>query len=232
MRFDNFLIDGIVIGDTFIEEMKMFNIAIENIKRYRLWNSPVVWRGFNAKKRGAISFVTNERMGYKGNIIDKVGNVINGLNLKYQPVFTTKDYNNARFFGNPCIFIPNDTFEVYVNSEINDVMSIKSSDKSIEEIIDGYNKYINEIPHTTEDSWQELIVSCKSYYLIYPIQLIRSKRSKFKSPKDIKKYNDVAQLYDEYVSYIKQAVQNNLSNNPNLLGYYSTHYPKEWLDVN
>lgn len=229
MRFDNFLIDGIVIGTSFVEEMEMFNIAIENIKHYKLWNSPIVWRGFNSSKRGTISFINNERMGYKGNLDDKVVSVISGLNLKYNPVFTTKDYNNARFFGNPCVFIPNDNFEAYVNSEINDIMSIKSSDKSSNEIVNEYNKYINEIPHTVEDTWQELIISCKSYYLVYPIQLMKFNKGKIKSPKEIKKYNDVVLLYNEYVSYIKQFVQKNLSNNPKLIGHYSKHYPKEWF---
>lgn len=240
MRLNNYLTERIMTGDNFINESKMFDLTFKRMKSLGILNDQIVWRGFNSgKTHGSIFLIKNDRVGFKGKMFDKVNQVIDGLKMKYQPIFTVKGYNAARFFGSPRIVVPGDDFISYFNPEVDDLAGLgmvfdpgKTSgsfvDVDIDSIIDGYSDTKEGIPNTPES--HEIIISCSEYYLINPGQMIgKSKFGKIKNVKDIKIYGDIIQLYSEYVAYIKWFVKMRLGENPNLLDYYKKNYPEEWF---
>lgn len=208
MKLEIFLSDGIVMGSNTKEQITMMEDAIGNIKKYQLWNSPIIWRGFRKKRiADKIVLITNDREGYRDKSHSDVDKVLDGLNLKYVPVFATRIYNNARFFGEPHILVPTNNFSVFINDNVDDILVVtRDKEDTIENLIKGYVEYKNEIPPTKLN--REIIFSCKSYYLISHIQLLgqhtqKSKYATIKKREDLNKYNDVVKLYNEYVSYWK-----------------------------
>jgi hypothetical protein len=233
LRLNNYITDDISTGSNTKEQMEIFEDALQNIKKYNLWNSQVVLRGFNKKpSSGIIHKVTNERTGFKGKLSEKVQKVIELLDLPSAPVFTTKESHNAKFFGPVNVFIPDGDFISYINPTVQDLMFLQDSGPSAEDLAEGYVKFHNKIPKTND--YQEVIITCKSYYLVYPPQMIRlsakSKYSTIKSPDDIKTYSDLIKLYNEWVSYMTWFIKTRLGENPNLLDYYKKDYPLEWFN--
>ena len=230
LRLNNYLTDGIVTGDNFKGESKMFDTAFKKMKSLGILNDSVVWRGFNSGKTlGSIFLIKNDRVGFKGKIFDKVAQVIEKLNMKYQPIFAVKDHSSARFFGTPRIIVPGDDFISYTNPEIDDLAIINRDDFSVDRAVKGYVTS-NDIPGVNQ--FHEIILSCSEYYLINPMNMIgKSKFSKIKTIKDIKTYGDVIQMYEDYVSYTKWFMKMRMKENPNLLDNYRKSYPEEWFDA-
>lgn len=232
MRYSNYLNDSIaLVSGSFTKKMETFKVAIDNIKKYNLLDSSIIWRGFKKKRTGDFIYkIINDRSGFRGNLEPKVQEVIDNLKLSSAPVFTTKEYNNARFFGDARVFIPDGDFISCMNPDVDDILvSVREGD--INKIISGYLRYVNIIPSTK--NWQELILSCKSYYLVSPQHMLilssKGKYSTIKNIRDLKSYHDIIKLYNEYISYLKWFYNMRLKDNPKMKDYYQKNYPKDWF---
>jgi hypothetical protein len=204
MKFKEYLLtDAKLKPNSTKDELSMMNTVINSIKSYGLFNSPVIWRGFNHRTSSIVYKVTNDRSGsYYGK--QAAMNIIKGLGLQTEPIFITRTYNNARFFGTPHIFVPDSNFISYYNKDVQDVMHVDNN-SNVDEIISGYVKNMNKIP--ASGNWNEIILSCKSYYLINQAHMIfhvqKSRYATIKNPGNISTYKDVVKLYNDYVSYFK-----------------------------
>jgi len=248
MRLDHYIVDSVEAGQDIRSSMALFEDAIANIKKYDLWNDPIVWRGFGVKVMyGWIVKVSNNREGFRGALSDVAREIIGALNLDTPPIFTTKHYSNARFFGRPRAFVPCGPFKTYVNPNVKDIMDVSRrttihySDKVEEryprdpdEVAKEYIETKNDFPDVPAGEWQEMIVTAKEYYLLYPDSFFElTKKSKFatiKSIDDIKKYGDIVKLYNEWISYVRWFVSMRAKENPNIVGtYVKDGYPEEWF---
>lgn len=247
MRLDNFIKEGIVASKNTKESLDMFEDAIQCIKKFNLWNDDIVWRGFGSKAiYGYILKISNDRSGFRSSWNEVVLEIMKQLGIT-SPIFTTKTFNNARFFGTPRVFIPKDNFKTYVNPNVPDLRDISDrvtihSTKGIEEryprnpieVAKEFIQIQNGFPNTLKTDWQEMIITTSEYYLISPQSLIdfskKGRYSKIKNISEIDKYNDVVVLYNQWKAYNKWFINARLKDNPNLLKYYSENYPKEWLN--
>jgi hypothetical protein len=166
------------------------------------------------------------------------------LKLESGPVFVTKSLSQAGFFGRPRIFIPKDSFITRYNPDFGDIASInratihhaggeieQKGGQDPRDVAKGYKILNNRFPDASDG---EFILTTKDYYLAYPDQMIqlskKSKFSKIKDKKEIKRYSDVVQIYNEWVSYLKWRAKTMVKDNPLVMKYYLKHYPKEWFN--
>lgn len=234
-------------GQTFLDAQDMIEDAVKCIKKFGLWNEEVVWRGFGVKpiSNSWIVKVTNETrggLGFRGGWAEEVIEVLNLLELETAPVFVTKGYDNARFFGSPRIFVPIEPFVARYNPDIDDIMgihkkwvnNIQVGGQDPTEVAKGYVVSKNSFKAIPTAKWHESIVTTKEYYLTYPDQMLQmSKKGKFvtiKDSKDIKKYSDVVKVYNEWIAYTKWFARMRAKQNPLVLKSYREQYPPEWFE--
>jgi len=250
MRLKSYIKEmAVEASNNWADASKLYNDAAKNIKKYGLWNDPVVWRGFGGFGNQYIIKVTTDYGGFRGQWSEPVKKVISLLDLDTDPIFVTKTYDQARFFGSARIFIPASDFKVYVNPDVKDIASINPKIVNIggdreerwggenpEEIAKGYKVTKNVFPAEGSKRNQEMIITCKEYYLSYPEQMLqftkKSKFAKIKTVDDIKRYGDVVILYYDFESYIKWHARMRAKENKHILKNYieTGHYPKEWFE--
>ena len=203
------------------------NILV-NLKRFK--TARILYRGFKApiprKDAVHLPFVqvsnTVERE-TKGGHNPVAKRIVKGLQHKYRfkhpPVFTSFDYDNAKKFGEPYIFIPKGWFASYQNPKIPDIGLIKTSDQeislfadkftsvvdanyNIKDLVDGYKKTLSG------GVSDEAILDIKQYYLIkpshikrmFPAQLKVGELNTYKQLQDV-----IEKLIEEEERRIKQA---------------------------
>jgi hypothetical protein len=156
----------------------------------------------------------------------------------------------AKFFGSPRVFVPNDTFKTYYHPEISDLKTYMDTEKTFDrnergdfiqdaktdkdpvKVAKEYTVLTNKFPTVTQ-THHEVMVSSKSYYLIYPAQMLvltgSSRFAKIKKLEQIQKYKDVVQLYNDYTEYLRWNARRNVKDYPERVKQYN-HYPKEWFE--
>ena len=194
------------------------NILV-NLKRFK--TARILYRGFKAPipRKDAVHLpfvkVTNTigRSLIGGhNPVAKA--IVKGLQHKYRfkspPVFTSFDYDNAKKFGSPYIFIPKGWFASYQNPEIPDIGLIKTADVhrddkgtptsytdinyNIEDLVDGYKKTLSG------GVSDEAILDIKQYYLIKPSHIERM----FPAQLKVGELNTYKQLQDAIETLIEK----------------------------
>jgi hypothetical protein len=173
--------------------------------------------------------------------------VLKAVGLKLPPIFCTTHSFQAKFFGRLRLVIPIGEFKTYYNKDVHDILvgvhidtpsefghGTASRDKTkeeLKEVIDGYKVFHNTFP-PIGDEYNEVILECKEYYLIYPAHMLSmSKRGKFrtiKSEDDIKTYKDVVTLYNEWRSYFRWFTRMRAKEMGSAKQYIEWGYPPEW----
>jgi hypothetical protein len=183
-----------------------------------LGDTPILWRGQTVGRKiggrlitySGVIEVTNDRGAWRGGFShnEAPSTAVKLLKLKNEPIFTTFDKKQSRFFGNPGVVVPIGDFKIYWNPEVHDLATHFLDDDepttyTIQGVVDGYKS--SDAITKVHDG--EVILDCKSYYWITPNQFYEfAKKSKFNTYKDvddIKTYADLYQVYKGYMSYLK-----------------------------
>jgi len=244
---------AILKTDDWNENSKMMDDCVDRIKKFNLWNEDVVWRGFSTDKKGSsfgdrVVKVTIDKEKWRG-FSTPSKQVIDALGLETTPIFVTMSSTQAMFFGGQRVFVPDVNFKTYYHPEIYDLktymdteknfykdergqyVSDAKTDKNPIEVAKQYIVLTNKFPNVTE-KYHEIMVSTKSYYLIYPAQMLTITRSsrfaKIKKSDQIQKYKDIVQMYNDYNSYLRWYARMRVKENPEMIKQYS-RYPKEWF---
>jgi hypothetical protein len=220
--------------------MKLLNYLSEDVKYYnnheewvdmivslinkdaKLFNLPIIWRGWNAKLQFYCAEVSGAgqrqmirgQLGLSGsNMRDWVKEVVKGLG--FVPVCCSYSYSQASFFGNPCVVIPESNFKIYQNPDVTDIATTNPgtkqqgkvqvttydfSDAALQKILDGYSEDYS-------DRNGEILLKCSNYYLINVRRIMQiarqSKFNKISDIKDIKSYQQLIDFIFNFRSYLK-----------------------------
>jgi len=218
MRLLTYLSEEIKYTADYKESADAMIAAIKgNSKLIRL---PIIWRGWLDKTpfyHAEVSGASNREMmrgmmglpdnWKKGTMRDWVKDVVKGLG--FTPICCSYSYDQASFFGNPCVVIPENSFKIYQNPDVSDI-KVKNpgtkitqgngfttaittydySDEELQKMIDGYKE-----DYSNTDN--EILLKCDSYYLVNVKRMLWvSRNSKFHKIKDIKEIKTYQQLID------------------------------------
>lgn len=227
MRLLDFLTEEIKYVEDYKEAVDSMVTAIRsNTKLFRL---PVIWRGWLDKKPfyyAEISGANQREMirgmsglpdNWKGGMRDWVKDVVKGLG--FTPICCSYSYNQASFFGNPCVVVPEKNFKMYQNPDINDIAVKHPGRKEVDKVFITTFDYSNEAVKTVVDGYKEdytnrdneILLKCGSYYLINVKRMLWvSRGSKFHKVKDIKELHSYQQVIDllynfrGYLNWLKE----------------------------
>lgn len=138
------------------------------------------------------------------------------------PICCSYNYDQASFFGNPCVVIPETNFKMYQNPNVNDLKSVDPSskmthkdgitmmtksydheDKDVQEVVDGYMEdYSNRN--------NEILLKCNTYYLLNVRRMLwmcrNNKYNKIKEIKELKTYKQLIDFiynFNSFLNYVK-----------------------------
>jgi hypothetical protein len=210
--------------------------------------SAVLWKGWGAPPErligreqsyhggGRVIKIENDRgeINFRGSSLGLgLGSITKKLNMGTAPVFTTRSYIHAMFFGNPYAFIPAASYVTAHNPDVFDLISIKDPEK-IDEFIKNYTFYNNKMPPT--DAKDEVIVSTTKYWLVSISSLIYDTKGQLKTYKkaeEVVAYQDLKEVIVNYLKYtewvIYKNIQSALDPEARLKEYERMGYPKEWV---
>ena len=224
MRFHNYLTEEVkYISDT-KESIDIITSLMKN--NPKLFKLPVIWRGWltktlfycadvsGADQREMMRGMTGLPDKWKsGTMRDWVKDVVKGLG--FVPVCCSYSYNQASFFGNPCVVIPEAGFKMYQNPEVSDIKVVNPgststngvhmttydyTDEQLQKILDGYKEDYS-------DNNKEILLKCGSYYLVNASRMLwvtrNSKYNKIKEAKDIHTYQQLLDVVYNFKSYMK-----------------------------
>jgi hypothetical protein len=212
-------------------------------------NARVLWKGWGSPPA---VFVGVDQSYHGGGRIVKVNNdrgekefrgatlgaktipiVLQKLGLDTPPVFTTRSYPQAIFFGNPYIFVPSSSYTTCYNPDIFDLIQIKDPEK-IEAARENYVFFKNKMPPNDADG--EVIVSARRYWLVSVGSLIADTKGKLKTftkTENVKTYSDASEVIINYLKFRKWVVFQDLqaAQNPEnrIKEFEKFNYPTEWI---
>lgn len=172
---------------------KLVDEAISNMKL--ISSHKIIWRGQKLPHGlyGIVYKVTNNRQGFMGKILSKVESLMFALKeiklLNSQPIFTTRSFSNAKFFGTPYIVLPIRNFTTLYNE---DVVDSAHYEGVVEKAVQGYKKYENTFP---PENWNgEIVLDTDYYYLINIDKVVRELKLPYPE-----KYSDAISLLNKYL---------------------------------
>jgi len=211
-------------------------------------NAPVLWKGWGAPPSrligqeqsyhggGRAVKIKNDRgeINFRGSSLGAgLGSITKKLNMDTPPVFTTRSYVHAIFFGTPYVFIPTSSYVTCYNPDVFDLIQIKDPEE-INSVLENYIYYNNKMPPA--DAKGEVIISTKEYWLVSIGSLIYDTKGQlkiFKRAEDVKTYQDVKEAIVNYLKYtewvIYKNIQSALDPEARLKEYERMGYPKEWI---
>ncbi len=184
----------------------------------KLYSLPIIWRGWFAKTpfycalvseadkrellRGMFSIPEPLKpTGYR----DWMSDLIKAMG--FMPVCCSYSFNQASFFGNPCVVVPEANFKIFQNPDVNDMKTVnpragRKTDKGYLTTYDHTDQDINNIVKGYKEDYtkrnNEILVKCGSYYIVNVNRMLMvAKRSRFNKVQDVK---GIA-TYQEFVDF-------------------------------
>lgn len=181
--------------------------ALQSIEEH-----PVLWRGFKASAPSRIIEVKNDRKTFKGRVdtadgkTDRMDAIMAEFNIT-QPTFVTTEYDQAKFFGKPRIFLPKGKYRAFHNKDIRDVGVAVSKKEvgthSADAAISGFEEV--RIGHFSLKD--EIIFDVDTYWLIDVEGMLDMTRARkfrqIKSVAEVRTYADVEKVVLDFLSWIE-----------------------------